>query len=287
MLFVPFMLEGQIVIGFSEPDSSDQKRDTSAASLSGKSVRMDEDVADYPFIDYKWSTIWNTPADTFSDYCYIRRNFTDQMVSAWTYPNRLYPASRIYGLSMDGKFYKSAKVSPGNFVFAEKKVTGKMNLFIYRKIPQANGWVEFIGFDSLQSGYKNNMIIENKNNWGKREYFGYFISMDDNVLVPVTVSGLKTFADTYLSKTPQAYAMAMKFANQKMTKTKKIAVIGLMSLGMIGLAITGESAASYIFLAGFPAAALVAYLNRPHTLHWEDMVDIVELYNQEIKGISP
>jgi hypothetical protein len=66
-----------------------------------------------------------------------------------------------------------------------------------------------------------------------------------------------------------------------MNRNKKFAVISLMVVGFIGLASTGSSNASWIFLAGFPAAALVAYTNKPHTLHWQDMADIVNLYNTE------
>jgi hypothetical protein len=286
MLTFPFLSECQIYIGFSEPDSTIVKDSSNVAS--GKTIaKPDADQGDNPFIDYKPAVIWNTPTDSIHDYCYIRRNFTDQMVSVWNHPNRLYPASHIYALEMDGKYYRTARTSPENYVFAERVVSGQMNLYLYRKIPQYEGWVEFVVHDSLQSGYRNNMIIENENSKGKRENFGYFISKSDNVLVAVSASKMKMFADTFLVNTPQAYAKAMKFANQKMTKSKKIAVISLMSLGIIGLAATGGTAASYIFLAGFPAAAFVAFANKPHTLHWQDMVEIVDTYNLEMSEKHP
>jgi hypothetical protein len=182
---------------------------------------------------------------------------------------------------MGGKQYRAVKTSNQNYVFAEHLIAGKMDLYIYRQIPQVNGWVEFVGHDTLNRGYHNNMIIERHEIRGKQNYFGYFISTGDDSLRAVSASKMKIFADTYLKDTPKAKALAMTFASTSYTKTNKITVIGLMTVGFLGLAMTGGGAASWIFLAGFPAAGIVAYLNRPHTLHWEDMVEIVNTYNRE------
>ncbi len=274
----PLVTESQIYIGFTPSDSTRASKDT----LVKFPNRPDADRNDIPFIDYKPAVIWKTPTDSVVDNAYIRKNFTDQMVSVWSHPKRLYPASRIYALDMDGKHYRAVKVSGQNYVFAEQIVKGKMNLYLYRKIPQMNGWIEFMAFDSLNSGYHNNMIVEKPGSRGVQEYFGYFISMGDDSLRPVLTSKMRLFADTYLSGAPASHALAMKFAAMNMNKPRKIAVIGLMSVGLIGLAATGGSGASLIFLAGFPAAAMVAFINKPQTLHWQDMVEIVNTYNKEI-----
>ena len=273
----PFLGYSQIFIGFSPADTINASHDSTSIS----NLQPDADRNDIPFVDYKPAVIWNTPTDSVSDYAYIRKNFTDQMVSVWNYPRRLYPASRIYGIDMDGKHYQSVKVSNQNYVFAEQLVKGKMNLFIYRKIPQMNGWLEFRGYDSIQSGYRNFMIVEQDEMRGKQNYFGYYVSISNDTLRSVSASNMKLFADTYLNETPEAKAMAMKFAVLKMNKTRKIAVASLMTVGIVGLALTGGTGASLVFLAGFPLAAVVAYLNKPHTLHWEDMVEIVNTYNKE------
>jgi preprotein translocase subunit Sss1 len=279
LLLLPFLSDSQIFIGFANADSAGFVKD----SISTYSQQPDADRNDIPFIDYKPAIILNTPTDSVCDYAYIRKNFTDQMVSVWSHPKRLYPASRIYGIDMDGKHYRSVKVAYQNYVFAEQLIKGEMDLYMYRKIPQVNGWVEFVGHDSLHTGYRNNMIIEQHEIRGKQNYFGYYISIGDDTLRAVSASKMQLFADTYLKDAPVAKAMAMKFAETSYTKTNKIAVIGLMTVGILGLAMTGGGA-SLIFLAGFPAAILVAYINRPHTLHWEDMVEIVNTYNSESAG---
>lgn len=273
---ISLLSNSQIYVGFTEVDSTGSVKDSIKSSQ-----KPDADRNDIPFIDYKSAIIRNTLTDSVCDYAYIRKNFTDQMISVWSHPKRLYPASRIYGIEMDGKHYRAVKVSSQNYVFAEQLVEGEMDLYIYRKIPQVNGWIEFVGYDSLNSSYRNNMIIEQHETRGKQDYFGYFISTGDDTLKPVSASKMQLFADTYLSDTPEAKALAMKFARTSYTKTNKIAVIALMTVGILGLAMTGGSGASWIFLAGFPAGIMVAYLNRPHTLHWEDMVEIVNKYNQE------
>ena len=204
------------------------------------------------------------------------------MVSVWNYPKRLYPASRIYAIDLDGKHYRAMKVSEANYVFAEQIVSGEMDLYIYREIPQVNGWIEYVGHDTTGNVYHNNMIIENEKGRSKLDYFGYYISLNSNSLHPVSQKTIKKFSDNYLVDTPAAKAIALKFTGKSLNKSRKIAVIGLMTIGILGLASTGGSnGASLIFLAGFPAAALVAFLNRPDTLHWQDMVEIVNTYNQE------
>lgn len=273
----PLFSESQIYIGFSKADSTQVTADTAKVSL-----KPDADRNDIPFIDYKQAVIWNSPTDSICDFAYIRKNFTDQLVSVWNHPRRLYPASRIYAISIDGKYYRSVKVSEANYVFAEKMVNGGMDLYVYRKIPQVYGWVEFVGHDTTGNVYHNNMIIENETGRSKKDYFGYYISLNTDTLHPVSQKTLKAFSDKYLAETPAARAIAAKFTGKSMNKSRKIAVIGLMTIGILGLASTGgSSGASLIFLAGFPAAAFVAFLNRPDTLYWQDMVEIVNTYNQE------
>ncbi len=267
----------QIFLGFDKPGSTGKAND----SISVMSNGPDSDRSDIPFIDYKPAVIRTTPLDSVVDYAYIKRNFTDQMVSVWNHPGRLYPASRVYGLDMEGKHYRSVMTSSQNYVFAEQMVKGEMSLYIYRKIPQVNGWVEFVGSDTVHSGYRNHMIVDDGNTRGKRENFGYFVTIGNDSLKLVTTTNMKLFADTYLTNTPQAKARAMTYAVKHMTKERKIAVIGLMAVGFVGLAVTGGSAATWIFLAGFPAAAIVAFANKPYTLHWQDMAEIVNLYNTE------
>ena len=277
ILLFPLCSESQIYIGFSKVDSSGVAVDTTKASS-----KPDADRNDIPFIDYKQAVIWNSPTDSICDFAYIRKNFTDQMVSVWNYPKRLYPASRIYAIDLDGKHYRAMKVSEANYVFAEQIVSGEMDLYIYREIPQVNGWIEYVGHDTTGNVYHNNMIIENEKGRSKLDYFGYYISLNSNSLHPVSQKTIKKFSDNYLVDTPAAKAIALKFTGKSLNKSRKIAVIGLMTIGILGLASTGGSnGASLIFLAGFPAAALVAFLNRPDTLHWQDMVEIVNTYNQE------
>jgi hypothetical protein len=280
----PVISVSQIYVGFSTPDSTSIRVDSLNSTVINATFLPDGERNDDPFIDYKPAVIWNTPKDSLSDYACIRRNYTDQLVSVWKYPQRIYPASRIYAVDIDMKHFRAAKVAEQNYVFAEKVVDGNMVLYLYRKIPQLDGVIELTGNDTTGKLYRNNMIIENQVSKGKNESFGYFFSIGSDSLKPVSASTLKKFSDTYLNDTPHTKALADKFVVKKMDKSKKIVVAGLMVVGIVGLAATGGGAASWIFLAGFPAAAIVALSNRPHTLHWEDMIEIVKSYNKEISG---
>ncbi len=281
LFLTPIFSQSQIFIGFPSSDSIEVSKESKGATLNAN-AQPDTDRNDIPFIDYKQAVIWNTPTDSVCDYAYIRKNFTDQMVSVWNNPKHLYPASRVYSVVIDDKFYRAVRVSEANYVFAEKIVSGEMDLYIYRKIPQFNGWIEYVGQDANGNVYHNNMIIENENGRSKKDYFSYFISLNSDTLHPVSATTLNTFSDTYLIDTPEAKALATRFTGKNWNKSRKIAVVGLMTVGILGLAATGGSGgASLIFMLGFPAAALVAYLNRPQTLTWQDMVEIVQTYNRE------
>ena len=264
--------ENQVTTTKKEPDS-----------VTISAVKPDADRDDIPFIDYQPGVITGSNGDTVQDNLYLRKNFTDQLVSVWSHPRRYYPASRVFSVSVGENYYRTAKVSQDNYVFVQQMVKGKMNLYIYRKIPQTNGWVELVSADPQNPGYRNNMIVEVRGNRGKRQTFGFYISLenDTNRLISIKDTEMEAFATNYLSGTPLAYAEAMKFSNQKVNKTRKQMLFGLMAVSMLGTMFI-SSDTRWVFLTGFPLAIGVAAINHPNFLGWEDMVRIVKTYNAEV-----
>jgi hypothetical protein len=248
-------------------------------------VKPDTDRDDIPFIDYHPAIIWTSEKDTIHNYCYIRKNFTDQLLSVWNPSKRYYPASRIYAISVDGNYYRTVKVSPQNYVFAQQLVKGEINLYIYRKIPQVNGWVEVVSADPNNPGYTNYMVVEEKGMRGSRNLFGYYVSMskDTSLLIQVQQKKLAEFAKNYLSETPIAFKEAMKYSQKNKNKTTAALVAGMMTFALFESAITGNDF-TWIFLVGFPVMAVDALIRRSHTLHWDDMARIVNMHNQELSG---
>jgi len=122
--------------------------DTSEKSIS----KPDVDRDDIPFIDFKPGIIWLTQYDTVHNHCYIRKNFTDQLLEVWSPPGRFYPASRIYGAEIGGTYYRAVKVSSTDYVFAQKVVGGPMDFYLYRKIPQFEVLVEMKSADINNPG---------------------------------------------------------------------------------------------------------------------------------------
>lgn len=266
-----------------ENQSTTVKKEPDSVSIAA--IRPDADRDDIPFIDYLPGLITGSEGDTVSDNLYIRKNFTDQLISVWSHPRRYYPASRVYSVSVGENYYRTAKISEDNYVFLQEMVKGKMNLYLYRKIPQTNGWVELVSSDPRNPEYKNNMIVEVRGNRGKRQTFGFYISLekDSAKLISIKDTELEAFANNYLSGTPLAYAEAMKFSNQKVNKTRKQMLLGLMAVSMLGTMFI-SSDARWVFLAGFPLAIGVAAINHPNFLGWEDMVRIVKTYNAEVES---
>ena len=252
-------------------------------SKSDTTVKPDADRDDIPFIDYRPAIIWTSSKDTIHEYGYIRKNFTDQLLSIWNPPRRLYPASRIYAVSLDGNYYRTLKVSKQNYVFAQRMVKGNMSLYMYRKIPQTSGWIEFVSADANNPGYTNYMIVEENGRRGSWNQYGYYISIvkDTSALIPVQQSTMNSFALDYLSDTPLAQKEAFKFGKKNYNKTRKILLASLMTVGMAGT-FFGHNDGRWLFMVGFPLAAIVGIANRPNTLHWDDLVRIVDLHNREL-----
>ncbi len=231
---------------------------------------------DIPFIDYLPAIIYLTENDSIEDHAYIRRNFTDQMISVWSKPGRYYPASKIYGLRMNDKFYRSVMVNPVEFVFAEKAVSGKMSLYIYPKISQMNGWVECFS----SGGYTNNMIIENKTTNSKLSY-SYLITLEPETEKFISVNDIRVFTEKYLDSLPETSKLTSPFIKIKNYRnTKRILAISMLA-GAVGAAFI-DSEIKWLFLAGFPAAAVLTFINREHIPGWEEMVRIVNSYNHEL-----
>lgn len=228
-----------------------------------------------PFIDYEPAVIYMTPADSIEDHAYIRQNFTDQMVSVWSKPNRLYPASKIYGLRMNGKFFRSVRKNAYECVFAERAVDGPMSLYMYTKIPQNSGWIEFYS----AGGYTNNMIVENNVTRNKNSY-GYFITLYPDTNTFIAADDLNKFASEYLKDKPETYKQASPFLKMKNYKTQKQLLTVAMLVGVSGVALV-DSRMKWLFLAGFPVAVTLTLLNRSHIPDWKDMVEIVNSYNRE------
>jgi hypothetical protein len=258
----------------SRNDDSDKNKSISDSAFYSPDTRR----PDIPFIDYSPAMIYLSENDSIEDHAYIRRNFTDQMVSVWSKPGRYYPASKIYGLRMNGKFYRSVMVNPVEFVFAEKAVSGRMSLYIYPKITQANGWVECFS----SGGYTNNMIIENRS-FNNKLSFGYLVTLEPEDKAFKAANDLDVFAEKYLLNLPETYKMAAPFLKMKNYQNKKRILAASMLAGAIGAAFI-DSDIKWVFLAGFPAAAVLTFLNRKHIPGWEDMVKIVSSYNRESGG---
>lgn len=256
-------------------------------STTTRKVIPDQDRDDIPFIDYKPAVIWTTPVDTLSDYAYIRRNFTDQLLSVWSVPGRYYPASRIYAAGIENNYYRSCQVSANEYVFAQQMVKGSMNLFVYRIIPQTNGWLEMVSHDPENGSYTNHMIVES---WGMRAYwkrYGYRITMeqDSGKMVTVNRETLRQFSDTYLKATPDAYKYASKFFNQRREKILRDLAVGIV-VGAILINASDLEGGKYFLMASLPLAITLAIINKAYGFHLDDMVKIVELYNREKLAVN-
>ncbi len=240
------------------------------------------DLSEPAFIDYTEATIYMSPDDSLSEHAYLRRNFTDQFISVWQNPGRIYPASMIYGISQDGKYYRTCKFDSRNAVFGEQIVKGKMNLYYCRKLPQEAGLVEFISVDPQNPDYRNFMIMEYRDKARYMNDYYYFVTLEGDSLNPLPVVDFAQFANDYLKNSPEAYNLMMAYDKKKSKLQKVIApvIAGLVCVAVVSAgSIEKGIMISSVFIAGGGIYYLVKLRKNPSRPQPANMVEIIEQYN--------
>ncbi len=240
------------------------------------------DLSEPAFVDYTKSTIYMSPYDSLGEHSYIRRNFTDQFVSVWQNPGRIYPASMIFGISQGGKYYRSCKFDSRNAVFGEQIVKGKMSLYYCRKLPQEAGLLEFISVDPGNSGYRNFMIMEYRDKARYMNDYYYFVTLEGDSLNPIPVNDFAQFANDYLKNSPEAYSLIMKYDKKKSKLQRVIApvIAGLVCVALVSAgSIEKGILISSVFIAGGGIYYLVKFKKKPSRPQPSNMAEIIELYN--------
>lgn len=168
---------------------------------------------------YKPTTVWLNPWEKVEETTYLRLNFRDQFLETWE-DNKMLPASRIFAFSQDGIYYRSTNLIEGGYVFAEKLVSGNMNLYAADKF-LTEGEVDMISRDANNPEYTNRMFIENsdRKKMKKSDYY-YFITFnyDSTELKEID---LKTFDKKYLASCKPASDYYSEYVTNKFS-TKKV-----------------------------------------------------------------
>ncbi|MHC1776841.1 MAG: hypothetical protein AB9834_15670 [Lentimicrobium sp.] len=240
------------------------------------------DLSEPAFIDYTEATIFMSPGDSLIEHAYLRRNFTDQFVSVWQNPGRIYPASMIYGISQDGKYYRTCKFDSRNAVFGEQIVKGKMSLYYCRKLPQEAGLVEFISVDPGNPGYRNFMIMEYRDKARYMNDYYYFVTLEGDSLHPVLVVDFAQFANDYLRNSPEACNLLMAYGKKKSKLQRVIApvIVGLVCVAVVSAgSIEKGILISSVLIAGGGIYYLVKLRKKPSRPQPADMAKIIEVYN--------
>lgn len=243
-------------------------------------------LTDPAFIDFTKATIYLSPGNSLDEQACLRSNFTDQFVSVWQNPGRIYPASLIYGFSQDGKYYRACKFDPRNSVFGELIVKGKMNLYYCRKLPQEAGLIEFISMDPKNQGYRNFMIVKYEVRARYANDYYYFITLSGDSLNPIPVKDFAQFADEYLKKSPEAYKMMMPYGKKKTLIQKAIApvIAGLVCVAAIS---AGSIESGILISSPFIVGGVVYYQLKkkkaPFHPDPDKMAEIIRLYNSAVQ----
>jgi hypothetical protein len=242
------------------------------------------DLYDTPFIDYSPATIFLSPDDSLKEAAHLRENFTDQFISVWENPSRIYPASLIYGFKQNGKYYRSCSFDGRNHVFGEMIVKGKINLYYTRKLPQEAGIIEFVSSDPKNSSYRNFMIVTYDDRVRYSNDFYYFVTLESDSTMAIPVQNFKDFADYHLADSPEAYEMMMKFTKKRSTASRILPPIIVMAT--IAAVIAAPSVETGLLISSPVIAGGIAYyfISKSKGLlspDPDDMARIISQYNHQ------
>lgn len=250
-------------------------------------IKPNPDLYREPFIDCKPVQVFLYSDSIKQEIVYLRKNFTDQFLEVCA-TSKLIPASRIYGFSLDSGFFRSGYTASGCYVFAERILKGPTSLFYCRNIPMNHGLIEYISIDSINTDYRNNMIIEEETPMRYKNDFSYFITpkSDTSKMVLVNNDNINSIAKTYFNKCNPAYNDAIKFTQRYKTIQQISLPVGLISLGFCYIGNRAKHAYKFYEnpLFGLSVAALSTYIffrikGKNRFLHPNDMIRIISKLN--------
>lgn len=267
------------------PQKENSRKETQKQKNQNKIVVIPPDLSDPPFINYLPSTLFITHYDSTSVSATIRRNFTDQFISVWDEPGRIYPSSKIFGITQQGKYYRSCKIDPRNSIFGELIVKGKINLYFARKLPQEAGLIEMISTDPKNTGYRNFMIMEYEDKARFESDFYFFITLENDSLRSIPINDYAEVAELYLKEVPEAYNLMLGFAKKRKSATRIVAP--LMASALIVAVLAAPTLEVGLLVSAPVIGSGIAYsiyrkkkgLSKPMP---EDMAKIFSLFNSEI-----
>lgn len=275
-------VDAQNTTGDTIQENKKSRRELRKEQKEANKIVPAPELTDPPFIDYTTSTVYITVNDSISEDATIRRNFTDQFISVWSEPGRIYPASKIFGIKQQGKYFRAGKIDPRNSVFGEQIVKGKINLYYTRRLPQEAGLVEMISTDPKNTGYRNFMIMEYEDRARYESDFYYFITLASDSLKTIPVTDYAQTAELYLKDVPEAYNMLMDFAKKRKSATKFVAPIMASSLIVAVLAAPTLGTGLLISAPVIGAGMGYSIYRKKHGLAKpmpDDMARIFSLYN--------
>jgi hypothetical protein len=186
--------------------------------------------------EYKQTSIWLDYRQKMEENTYPRLNFMDQYLETWN-DRKIFPASLIFAFSQDGKYYRSANPYKDRYVFAEKLISGYMNLYAADK-PLIEGEMDVMSLDANHPDYKNRMFVENseRKKIKKSDYF-YFITFGFDSMQLKEVN-LESFDNQYLKLCQPASDYFRKNYGKSKSGLKKPANIFLGSFLLVWSAVS-------------------------------------------------
>jgi hypothetical protein len=281
LVFLLFTLMVLPLFGQTEQDSL---KDTSRRTL--RYVNPAPDLSTEEFIICERTQVFLYKDSVINDITYLRKNFTDQFLQV-CYNKRMYPASRIWGFNMGGKYFRAGHTYDYNYVFAERILSGHYSLFYCRNLPNIYGEIEYISTDPANPDYRNRMIIEDDNKRRFRNDYNYFISpsSDSSKMIYVNNKNIKAVAETYFVDCKPAYNYAKAFHNKYrliQTITLPVGVGAYLYSVLNGPGLNPVNYKSPFFYIGVGSIATYIYTRikaKNKYLHPDDMMRIVSSYN--------
>ncbi|NVO02776.1 MAG: hypothetical protein HXX09_08705 [Bacteroidetes bacterium] len=243
------------ISGFSQVNETNEKDTIKYKNII---IESDEILNENPFKDCEKTDIYITFDNIVKENVFLLRNFEDQCLEICG-TNKAIPASKIYGFSLNKRFFRSTHKYNREFVFAERLLKGKTSFYCSRNIRDLH--------------YKND--------------YSYFIThkSDTTKMIFVSNGNIKEIANKYFVDCKSAYKDAMNFVPKYRTIqriTLPITFVFGVAYGFIKLTPWYENKQLEYSLLSVAVASLSTYVFfrlKARYLHPNDMIRIVAKYN--------
>lgn len=158
------------------------------------------------------ATVFLNAFDTVHYSIKIRQDFSEHFIEIEG-SDQVLPASKIFAIEQDGKFYRSVQLRDNQYVFVQQIFSGEISFYYFNDVyRQWNPAVESNIQSSSGLDYSGENNIWNREGF-RTDYFFFFNTKADTISIK-QIRNIKKFANQHLRGCQVAYSEAMRITRK-------------------------------------------------------------------------